>query len=208
MPSESPLENPYASPEVFGEEFRRAAAAFGRPAAVETAIHAEGVLSERDYLRAIRGIYRWRFMLSRVVVLAVGAIYCGLYWTVSPLWGGAGWRAFALGRLPLILIVGAGVALLLSQQSARFRKAWRSRVLKDEPVSMRITTDVIEFSGPSAYILLRWSSYTHFRVWDDDLMILSSAHATNRFDIFPQSFFTPPEWERFVKLVAEKLPRK
>ncbi|MDZ4781752.1 MAG: hypothetical protein SGJ19_15980 [Planctomycetia bacterium] len=208
MSKESPQENPYASPEVFGEQFRRAAADFGQPNDGDAPIYAEGVLSERDYLRAVRRVYRWRFLFGRLVVLLVGAVYGGLFWTMLPLGGGAGWRGFLLARLPLILVVGAGVALLLSQQTARFRKAWRARLIKDEPVSLRFTREVIEVSRPSAYILMRWTNYTQYRVCDDDLAILSSAHAVNQFDIFPLSFFTPPEWERFVKLVEEKLPKK
>jgi hypothetical protein len=210
MTKESPRENPYASPEVFGEQFRRAAAEFGQPTDGDAPIYAEGILSERDYMRTVRRAFRSVYWLGRIVILVLGAIYLWLIWRTTAPWaaGGIGWRQFALTRLPLLLVLGAGVALLLTRQTARFRKTWRASILRDERIVMRITPEVIEARRPSVYTLLRWTSYTGYLLIDDDLMVLASAHAANHFNIFPQSFFTPPDWERFIKLVAEKLPKK
>ncbi len=208
MPAESPHENPFASPEVFGEEYRRRALAFGRPGDVDAPIYAEGVMSERDFLRSIKLVYRWGFWMGRLVLLVGAGVYVWLTFRLTAIWGvGLGWRPFLLRGLPLLLVVGAGSALLLTRQTARFRKAWSKTALRDEVITMRITHDVIEVSRPSAYTLLRWISYTKYRLYDDDLMILWSAHAGNHFNIFPRRFFAPPDWDRFVTLVAERLPR-
>lgn len=208
MPAESPLENPFASPEVFGEEYRRAAAAFGRPSDGDAPIYAEGVMTERDYLRSIKRVYRWGFLAGRIVLLVGIGIYLWLTLKLTSLWGlNAGWRPFLMRQLPLLLVIAAGGALLLTRQTARFRKAWSKTSLRDELITMRITPDVLEFSRPSAYTLMRWISFTKYRIYDDDLMIIWSAHAANQLNVFPRRFFSPPDWDRFVKLVAERLPR-
>lgn len=201
-------DNPYASPESFGEGFGRAAEAFGKPAEDATTIFAEGVLTERDYVRSIKLYYRWGWYLARVLVLVMSGVYVWfLYVLFRPNVGGGGWQGFLLTRAPLLVIVVIGAVLLWTRQDARLRRNWRKAPLREEPFTLRITPDVFEVRRASAYVLLRWSSFRTQRVYGDELMILTSAHTANQMHVFPRRIFSDHDWDRFVKLVTERLPR-
>lgn len=210
MSTEKPQENPYASPESFGENYAKAADAFGRPGAAEAAILAEGTLSERDYVRAIKLHYRWGWYLARALVLVMAAVYVWfVYALFRPRIGAVGWLAFLSGRgMVMLIIVVAGALLLWMRQDSRLRRNFRKSPLADDPFALRITPDVLEVRRSGSYILMRWTCFSSYRLYHDDLLILSSAYAANQLHLFPRTIFTTEDWERFKQLVAERVRKR
>jgi len=207
MALESPLQNPYASPEAFGDAYAKAAAAFGRPGDADAAIFAEGTITERDYLRAIKLHYRWGWYVARVLVLTMVGVYLWFVYTLfRPSLGAAGWQSFLFSRGPLLCIALASAALLWTRQDSRVRRSWRKAPLSDEPFALRITPDVFEVRRDSSYALLRWSCFRGYRI-ADDMVILASSHASNQLHVFPRRVFAPGDWERFVELVKQRLTK-
>jgi hypothetical protein len=207
MAADSPHENPYASPEAFGATYAQAADAFGRPETSDTPIFAEGTLTERDYLRAIKLHYRWGWYTARILVLTMVGVYLWFVYTLfRPAIGAGGWQTFFFSRGPLLLIALAAAGLLWTRQDSRVRRSWRKAPLSNEPFAYRITREVIELRSAASYGLQQWSCFRSYRA-TDDLVILASAYAANQLHVFPKRNFTPDDWDRFVALVTERLPK-
>jgi hypothetical protein len=202
-------ENPYASPEAFGEAYAKAADAFGRPGDAESLIFAEGTITERDYLRAIKVHYRWGWLLARLLVLGMAAVYAWLVYALSrPLIGAVGWQAFLFSRSGMMLLgVIAAAAILWIRQDSRLRRNFRKSPLADEPFALRVTPELLEIRRGASYVLLRWTCFLTYRAYDDDLLILTSAYAANQLHVFPRRIFQPADWERFLELVAQRVRR-
>lgn len=207
MPHDSQSENPYASPEAFGAVYAKSAAAFGRPSDADGAIFAEGTITERDYLRAIKLHYRWGWYVARILVLTMVGVYIWFVYTLfRPSLGASGWQSFLLSRGPLLCIALASAGLLWTRQDARVRRSWRKAPLSNEPFALRITPEVFEVRRDSSYALLRWSCFRGYLV-ADDMVILASSHASHQLHVFPRRVFAPGDWERFVELVKQRLTK-
>lgn len=207
MASEALRENPYASPEAFGEGYALAAATFGRPGDGERAIFAEGTITEHDYLRAIKLHYRWGWYIARLLVLTMVGVYAWfLYVMFRPAISAGGWLSLLFSRGPLLLIAMALAALLWLRQDSRLKRNWRKAPLSGEPFALRVTSEVLEVRRDSSYVLLRWSCFRSYRL-AEDMAILASSHASNQLHVFPRRVFAPGDWERFVELLKQRLPR-
>lgn len=193
-----PLPNPYAAPQPIPAKLGDTL--LTSPVDLATAIVAEGVVFEADFLAAQK--------LHRPTRRMTDLIWLGLL----VLFSGGGLKLFLDGTgrgliIAILVIVGGHLIFMrLFLPGIAAKRVWqRSRSLH-APMRRLISPELVQTITPDSNVIVRWTAYVKYRSSEQVVLLYLTEHP-QLFTMFPRAMFRNDEdWHRFQHLVAEQLP--
>ncbi len=167
-------------------------------------IQIEGMFSPSDYRRAYRLYYGYKYWFrggESVVIACVAAAILHVAADLSTI------RLFPALKTDSILLYGAFVAIvaLLVARINRKRMAWDGEMRARELATWRFSDAGVEQLTAYSTTFLAWSAFKNYR-GDENMVILVLREVAIM--LAPRSLFAPEDWDRFTRLVREKLTQR
>jgi hypothetical protein len=201
--------DPHASPkrEATGASDRDVA---GREAPSQAEIiRIGGILSPKDLFAANKLAHRERPSDAIVVAAVFFALSLGLGVT-SAVTHQSGW----LGLAAISLVVAIGIGLEALYAARRIKRCWRQQRGIFRPQRVEITEEGIRQQTDGSSVAYRWNAFSKYAA-SKRVVILhfdppeALMHSMRGYLIIPRELFpSEGDWDRFVRLVQGKLPKK